>query len=283
MTVAFFGLTGPTGVLPHCLYRDDDGSEPARGRPHGGGVPRPVQSSPDLAVLPGLGAHTARTWPTRPGERGSDLPAGIFDLVGLGLEPLQNRSAVLPRRGPPLSTLGSFARRGSPCGGPRPNLLNDYFGLPHRGRPVRRPVAPPGRVEDRSRLGGVGRSQRPGHVTLVVGARVLGRAGEVPPAGRAADSLATASWPSPPMATDFRALAQLHPRPIVDSEFAFDVQLILAASEVPACRLGPSLPRFAPVGPFRLAQEPPVREGCRGRGVRLGRLRRLSSARSINR
>jgi type VI secretion system protein ImpH len=226
MTVAFLGLTGPLGVLPHCY------TELAFARTRAGD--RTLASFLDL-FHHRLISLFYRAWVKHRlavlyelGEAGpfSDY---VLDLIGLGFESLQGR-----REFPDTALIfyaGLFARRHRPAvmlG----SLLREYFGLPveilqFAGRWLR--LSP----DDRSTLGASGRHNALG-VSLVLGERVWDEQGKF------RLRVGPLTWDRflafDPDGADFRALAQMA-RLYVDGELDFDVQLVLKAEEVPACRL----------------------------------------------
>ncbi len=227
MTVAFAGLTGPMGVLPYCY------TELILDRSRAGD--RTASAFFDLFNHRILSLFY-RAWqkyrPYLGYERGDADPAArhLFDLMGLGLEPLRGRFSFPDEA--LLFYAGLFSRRHRPAVGLE-RLLADYFGQPievhqFEGRWLR--LEP----EDCSTIGrdaahnGLGTS-------LVLGGRVWDEQGKfrlrVGPLGL--DAFLAFS----PDGDAFRALGQLT-RHYADAEFDFDVQLILKADEVPGCQLG---------------------------------------------
>lgn len=236
MTVAFLGLTGPSGVLPHCY------TELLIGRARVGD--RTAAAFLDL-FNHRLISLFFRAWekyrPYLAHERGEGDCASrhLFDLIGLGLEPLRGRNSF------PDEALrfysGFFSRRHRPAV-VLARLLKDYFALPVEVRQFVGqwlPLAP----DDRSRLGDSG-AHNGLATSLVLGSRVWDEQGKFrlrlgPLSFRRFLALS-------PDGEDFRALVQMT-RMYVDAEFTFDVQLVLAAEEVPACLLSreaPSRPRL---------------------------------------
>jgi type VI secretion system protein ImpH len=237
LTVAFFGLTGPMGVLPYCY------SELVADRSRAG------DQTP--AAFLDLFNHRLislffRAWekyrPALAFERGEDDPLTrcLFSLMGLGLEPLRSRNEFPD--GVLLAFAGAFAQRHRSAvmlG----RLLSDRSGMPvevlqFQGHWLR--LDP----EDRSSLGASGRNNALGR-TLVVGERVwdvrskfrlrlgplsIEQFEAMSPDGRA-----------------FRSLCQMA-RLYVDGELDFDVQFVLRADEVPECRLSGGSARGARLG-----------------------------------
>jgi type VI secretion system protein ImpH len=231
MTVAFMGLTGPTGVLPHA-YTDLL-------------IDRARMGDRTAAGFLDLLNHRLislffRAWekyrPYLAHERGEGDRASrhLFDLIGLGLEPLRNRNTF------PDDALrfysGFFARRHRPAI-VLVRLLKEYFGLPIEvvqfvGQWL--PLEP----ADRSRLGASGAHNGLG-TTLVLGSRVWDEQGKF--RIRVGPLTFAQFLAFSPDGADFRSLVQMT-RMYADAEFTFDVQLILMAEEVPACHLGPKSP-----------------------------------------
>ncbi len=236
LTVAFLGLTGPLGVLPHSY--GELILERARAGDH------------TTAAFFDLFNHRMislfyRAWakyrPFLAYERGEGDQAArhLFDLIGLGLEPVRNRNAF-----PDVALLyyaGFFARRPRPAVGLE-RLLAEYFGMPvevrqFQGRWLR--LDP----DDRSRLGAGGINNGLG-TSLLLGAKVWDEQGQFRLRVGPLDYGRFLAFS--PDGEAFRVLVQLT-RQYVDTELDFDVQLILAAAEVPACRLdrkAPARPRL---------------------------------------
>jgi type VI secretion system protein ImpH len=227
MTVAFLGLIGPTGVLPHAYTELV--------------IERLRNGDRTLAAFLDLFHHRLisyfyRAWEkNRPaiayerGGRDDPLTELLFGLLGLGMPTLRGRmdlpDAAL------LSYAGLLAQRHRPAGSLRA-ILSDYLGQPVAvesfvGRWLR--LEP----SDASRLGRQGPFNQLG-TSLVVGSRVWDEQGKfrvrVGPL-----SLADyrAFLPGTPA---FTALCQLA-RFFVGPELDFDVQLVLQAAEVPAPEL----------------------------------------------
>lgn len=226
MEVNFFGLTGPSAVLPHVytellLERTRKGDE-------------------SLVAFLDLFHHRLlslfyRAWEkhhvfvAREGGADDQFARHLFDLIGLGIPALKNRhefpdAALLPYS-------GFFARRHRPAV-VLETLLRDYFELPIEveqfvGRWLE---LEPG---DRSMVGAAGRNNALGS-SLVLGSRVWDAQGKIRlrigPLGF--DRFQALQ----PDGAEFRAVAQMV-RLFVDLEFEFDVQLVLKAEDVPACRL----------------------------------------------
>lgn len=226
MTVAFFGLTGPSGVMPYAYTELM--------------IERARAGDRTLSAFLDLFNHRLislfyRAWeksrPYLAHEMGGDDPTSrhLFSLIGLGLEPLRNRSAF-PDEAMRFYA-GLFARRHRPAIG-LTRLLNDYFGLPveiHQFVGQWLPMFP----EDRSRLGASGAHNALG-VSLVLGARVWDEQGKFRVViGPLSLPQFLAFLPDGP---DFKALSQMV-RMYVDAEYGFDIQLLLKADDVPACHL----------------------------------------------
>ncbi|MBX6314335.1 MAG: type VI secretion system baseplate subunit TssG [Isosphaeraceae bacterium] len=240
LTVAFMGLTGPLGVLPYCY------SELILTRTRAGD--RTLEAFLDL-FNHRLIALFYRAWAKHrlavlhergESERFSDY---LLDLIGLGLEPLRGRHEFPDAA--PRYYAGIFAQRHRPVV-MLEALLRDYFGLPvvvcqFEGHWLR---LEPG---DRSTLGVSGQHNQLG-ASLILGRRVWDEQGKFRlRVGPLSFEQFLVYLPDGP---NFRALTQMT-RLYGDGEFAFDVQLVLKAEEVPGCRLssspgaGPRLGRFA--------------------------------------
>jgi type VI secretion system protein ImpH len=226
MAVNFLGLTGPSGVLPH-VYTELL-------------IARTRQGDRTLAAFLDLFNHRLislfyRAWEKHhflvACERGGDEPLAryLFDLIGLGSPSLRNRGAFPDRALLPYS--GFLARRHRPAV-VLEALLQDYFGLPVEveqfvGRWLE---LEPG---DRSTMGATGRHNELG-ASLVLGARVWDAQGKIRlRIGPLSFDRFLALQPDGP---DFLPLADLV-RLYLDPEFEFDLQLVLEAGDVPACRL----------------------------------------------
>jgi type VI secretion system protein ImpH len=240
VTVSFFGLTGPSGVLPYTytellLERRRVGDH-------------------TLASFLDLLNHRLislfyRAWekhhPLVPFERGDAdrFAQHLFALIGLGARPFRGRHEFPD--GAALSYASFFARRHRPAV-VLEGLLQDYFGLAVRvlqfsGRWLN---LEPG---DRSTIGAAGAHNALG-VSFVLGTRVWDEQGafrlRIGPLSFEEFQRFLPDGPA------FRTLAQMT-RLFVDAEFDFDVQLVLKAEDVPACRLssqpggGARLGRFA--------------------------------------
>jgi type VI secretion system protein ImpH len=239
MTVAFFGLIGPTGVLPH-VY-----TELVMDRLRNG--------DRTLAAFLDIFQHRMlsffyRAWEKhRPaivherGARDDPLTELIFSLVGLGAPSLRGRMSVPDRALLPYA--GILAQRHRPAGS-LASLLSDYFAKPFRvesfvGRWLR--LEP----DDRSRLGRLGPYNQLGS-SLVVGARVWDEQSKFRiRVGPLCLADYRAFLPGQPA---FESLCELA-RFFVDGEYEFDVQLVLKADEAP----------------------PPLLSGADGDGLQLGR------------
>jgi type VI secretion system protein ImpH len=228
MTVAFLGLTGPLGVLPHCY------SELVASRIREGD--NTLEAFLDLFNHRMI-SHFYRAWErSRPAvshERGDDgrLSRLIFSLMGLGTDHLRDRNCFPDAALLPFAS--AFARRQRPAV-MLESLLKDHFGLPVAvesfiGRWLK--LDP----EDFSRLKPGADPKNALGVGLVVGTRVWDEQGAFrlvvgPLTLDRFRSLA-------PDGTTFRSLATMT-RMFVDGEFEFDIQLVLLAKEVPSCQLG---------------------------------------------
>ncbi|SIO61733.1 type VI secretion system protein ImpH [Singulisphaera sp. GP187] len=226
MRVNFFGLTGPSGVLPH-VYTELL-------------MERSRLGDHSLAAFFDLINHRLislfyRAWEKHhfivAREHGGDEPFArhLFDLIGLGTTALRNRhefpdAALLPYS-------GFFARRQRPAV-VLESLLRDYFDFPIEieqfvGRWLQ--LEP----SDCSSLGALGRNNELGG-SLVLGSRAWDAQGKIRiRLGPLSFDRFQALQPDGP---EFLAVAQMV-RLFVDVEFEFDVQLILKAEDVPPCRL----------------------------------------------
>ncbi|HEX8203889.1 MAG TPA: type VI secretion system baseplate subunit TssG, partial [Isosphaeraceae bacterium] len=245
MAVAFMGLTGPLGVLPVCYtelvmdrlragdralaafldlfhhrlvsffyrawekYRPAIAYERSRARP------------PEAD-----GAANGRAATTAPPDAFSDY---LFHLIGLGTRPLRGRHTFADAG--LLAYAGLFAQRHRPAV-VLEALLRGYFGLTievHQfvGQWLR---LDPG---DRSTIGASGAHNALGRGALL-GERVWDEQGKFRlRVGPLSFAQFQEHQPDRPL---FRALAEMA-RLFVDAEFAFDVQLVLKAAEVPSSRL----------------------------------------------
>jgi type VI secretion system protein ImpH len=240
MTVAFLGLTGPSGVLPH-VY-----TELLMQRERAGD--RTLIDFLDL-FNHRLISLFYRAWEKHhvvvAHERGEDdrFARYLFALMGLGIPPLRGRNSF-----PDVALLsysGFFARRHRPAV-VLESLLSDVFEAP---------VAveqffghwlhlSPG---DRSTIGANGANNSVG-VSMVVGERVWDEQGSI---RIRLGPLKFEQFRSfLPDGSAYRHLAELV-RLFIGPELDFDVQLVLEAAEVPGCRLtsapgeGIRLGRFA--------------------------------------
>jgi type VI secretion system protein ImpH len=267
MVVSFLGLIGPNGVLPHHYtalllwrtIREKDNSlrdwldvfqhrivsqfyrawekyrlpfaferfraeaRPRRGSTgEGSGVftfPSPPTATPN--------APTA----ARPEQADDPITRGVYCLVGLGTGGLRGRLTV-----PDAAFLyyaGQFAHQPRNATSLR-GLLEDYFGLPTEVRTLQGQWLVLGE-EDTARIAGRGgRNNQPGQ-TLIVGRRVW----DVQSKFRL--RVGPLSYQQfrqlMPSGEGLRPLCQLT-RMYVGPELDFDVQPVLWAREVPACRLG---------------------------------------------
>jgi type VI secretion system protein ImpH len=234
MTTPFMGLIGASGALP-TVYTEALIALKNRRR-----------NAPALDFLDlfhhRLVSHFYRAWEKynvpalwergnreAPGEVGRDaFSKHLFDLIGLGPEPLRNRQAVSD--GALLYYSGFFAQQHRPAG-VLEQLLRDHFGQPARvlsfhGQWLRL------QEDQQSRMGRNGTFNRLG-IDTVAGRKVwddqgkfrvrLGPLGfeelrDFQPGGRHADELMD--------------LIRFFCR----GELNFDVQFVLKAEEVPACR-----------------------------------------------
>jgi type VI secretion system protein ImpH len=228
MTVAFLGLTGPLGVLPHCY------SELVARRIREGD--HTLEAFLDL-FHHRMTSHFYRAWErSRPAisqERGSGgrLSRLIFALIGLATDGLHERNRFPDAALLPFAS--AFARRQRPII-ILERLLNDHFGLPVAvesfvGRWLKLDPA------DYSRLKPGADPKNALGVGLVVGTRVWDQQGafRLVIGPLTLDRFRTLS----PDGETFRSIAQMT-RMFVDGEFEFDIQLVLLAKEVPACQLG---------------------------------------------
>jgi type VI secretion system protein ImpH len=229
MTVAFMGLVGPSGVLPR-VY-----TELVMERRRAG------DRTP--AAFLGIFEHRAvslfyRAWEKNhfavARERGGPDPLTdcVFDVIGLGRGPLRNRhefpdDAI-------LFYAGFFAKRHRPAV-VLESLLRDYFEVPvtvqqFAGCWLR--LAP----GDRSKVGASGAHNGLG-MSTVLGQKVWDEQGMIRVRiGPLTFREFLAHQPDGPAALP---LAQMV-RHFVDSELDVQIQLILRAEEVPACRLTPA-------------------------------------------
>jgi type VI secretion system protein ImpH len=226
MMVNFLGLFGPSGALPS-HYTELL-------------IARARQGDHTLAAFLDLLNHRLvslfyRAWEKHHAlvlyERGVEdqVARRLFDLIGLGLPTLRNRhdfsDTVL------LFYSGCFARRQRPAV-VLEALLNDYYGMPIAveqfvGQWL---VLEP---EDRSTIGARGAHNALG-VSLVLGERVWDEQGKI---RLRVGPLSFAEFLTLlPGGPTLRSLAQMT-RLFLDSEFDFDVQLVLRADEVPDCHL----------------------------------------------
>jgi type VI secretion system protein ImpH len=259
MTVAFLGLTGPSGVLPRHytelllrLERDAKGPEK-----------RALRAWLDL-FNHRLTSLFYRAWekyrfaiPYERGEyargEGDAFTRSLFSLVGLGVPALRGRLRVSAWEGDEaegrervlgrvddlaLLHYGGFLAHRPRCAASLEALVQDYFGLPAQARQFQGQWL---RLEpaSQSRLGGGARNNELG-VSLVAGERVWDvqskfrlRLGPLR-YPRFRDLLPDRSPGPGPKA--FFLLCQLV-RLYAGPEFDFDVQLVLRAEDVPECRL----------------------------------------------
>jgi len=247
MQVNFLGLTGPSGVLPH-VYTELL-------------LERTRQGDHSLAAFLDLINHRLlslfyRAWEKHhvfvERERGGDDPFArhLFDLIGLGTPALKNRhefpdAALLPYS-------GFFSRRHRPAV-VLETLLRDYFALPIEveqfvGRWL---VLEP---DDRSSVGTSGRNNGLG-TSLVLGSRVWDAQGKIRiRIGPLGFDRFQALQPDGP---EFRAVSQMV-RLFVDVEFEFDIQLVLKAEDVPACRLSSGAGQGARLGRYAWLRSRPM-------------------------
>ena len=222
MTVAFMGLTGPSGVLPH-HYTEFL-----------------LDGNTEAAAFLDLFNHRLialffRAWekyrPALAREAGApDLLKGcLLAFVGRGTEGLQERYDFSDDAF--LCHASAFAQRRRPAL-VLERLLRDYFGLNVEveqfvGRWL---VLDPA---DRSTLNPEGGNNGLG-TSLLLGGRVWDAQGKFRlRVGPLTEAQFLALLPG---GDDFRALAQMT-RAFVDLGLDFDVQLVLKAEEVPQCRL----------------------------------------------
>ncbi|WZP00785.1 type VI secretion system baseplate subunit TssG [Isosphaeraceae bacterium EP7] len=237
MTVAFLGLTGPSGAMPHAY------TELVQERRRAGDA--------GLAAFLDLFNHRLislfyRAWEKhrplvadeqarlravahgRPDDDG--LNRHLMALIGLGLPALRDRQGLPDSV--PLAYANLFARRQRPAVMLSAMLL-DYADYPveviqFQGSWLALDPA------DRSRMGRAGGFNRLG-VDLVVGGRVRDVQGRfrlrIGPLDLGQYRALLPGGPS------LRPLAELT-RLYVGGELSFDVQLVLKADQVPPCRLG---------------------------------------------
>lgn len=226
MTVAFLGLTGPSGVLPHTY------SELVEDRARAG--------DRTLGAFLDLFGHRLvslfyRAWEKHnvvvPHERGEadGFDRHLFSLMGLGIRPLRGRHDFNDEA--LLYFAGLFGQRHRPAV-MLSALLRGFFGLDFEIRQFQGAWLDLG-DDDRSTLGASGAHNGLG-TSLVIGRRVWDEQGRfrirIGPLGfkEFRDYL--------PGGPALRPLAELV-RLYVDAELDFDIQLVLRAEEVPACRL----------------------------------------------
>jgi type VI secretion system protein ImpH len=240
MTVAFMGLVGPSGVLPR-VYTE---LLLARGR----------AGDRTAAAFFDVFNHRAvslfhRAWEkyrflvARERGEADRFSEAIFHLIGLGAGPLRGRHEfpddVL------LFYSGFFAQRRRPAV-VLEALLRDYFEVPvevHQfmGRWLR--LAP----GDRSKIGASGAHNALGS-GMILGQKVWDEQGMI--RVRIGPLSFEQFLAHQPDGDASRPLAQMV-RLFVDGEFDLQVQLVLRADEVPACRLtsgpgtGPRLGRYS--------------------------------------
>jgi type VI secretion system protein ImpH len=235
MTVAFMGLTGPMGVLP-TFYTEKLIEEFLRHRR----IKR--DSIPPLAAFFDLFnhrliSHFYRAWdkyhPFSAWDRAvrEPLDRAVVSLAGLRL-PATGERASFTREA--LSYYaGLFASRHRHAAGLE-DLLTGYFGEPVEilqfiGRWL---SLEPG---DCSRLGARGSNNQVA-VNLTLGSRVWDERGKFRlRVGPLTLKRYTELLPGRPA---FRALVKVA-RLYIGPEYEFDVQIVLRASDVPLCRLGP--------------------------------------------
>lgn len=227
MTVAFMGLTGPSGVLPH-QYTELL-------------IERARRKDSTLREFLDLFNHRMislfhRAWEKYrfpiAYERGEEdrFSQYLFDLMGMGTGGLRGRLEIADER--LLFYVGLLAQR-PPSAHALERLLQDYFGVPaevsqFEGQWIELSE------EDQSSLGASGKNHELG-VSTVAGRRIWDQQAKfrvkVGPLTfrQFCDFL--------PDGATFRPLAQLI-RFFVGQELDFDIQLILRAGEVPTCRLG---------------------------------------------
>ncbi len=252
MSITFLGLTGPQGVLPYCY------TELVMERNRAGD--RTLAAFLDL-FHHRLASLFYRAWQKHhlaaleEQEESSRFSAHLFDLIGLGMEPLRNRHAF-PDEALPFFA-GAFAQRHRSAV-MLERLLIDYFELPvavcqFEGRWLR--LAP----DDRSRLGASGRFQQLG-VSLVVGEKVRDEQGKF------RLRIGPLSFPQflalSPDGPDFRALTQMT-RLFVQGELDYDVQLVLKAEEVPDCQLSSTPEAGARLGRHAWLKSRPLADDAR--------------------
>jgi type VI secretion system protein ImpH len=247
MTVAFLGLTGPSGVLPQ-VY-----TELLLERRRAGD--RTLAEFLDM-INHRLIALFYRAWEKHhvivAHERVGDDPFAkyVFALLGLGIPPLRNRHSF-----PDIALLkyaGIFARRHRSAV-VLEALLGDVFGLPVAVEQfVGRWLAL--EPSDRSTIGAAGANNALA-VSMVLGARVWDEQGSI---RIRLGPLSLAQFQSFLLGgPGFRHLTELV-RLFVDAELDFDVRLVLKAGEVPDCRLSSDPARGARLGRFAWVKARPL-------------------------
>jgi type VI secretion system protein ImpH len=237
MTVAFLGLTGPSGVMPHTY------TELVQERRRAGDAGlaafldlfnhrlislfyRAWEKHRLLVADEQAGLHA--TAAGRPNDDG--LGRQLMALIGLGLPDLRGRRGLPDSV--PLAYANLFARRQRPAV-MLSAMLRDYASFPVEVLQFQASwlVLDPA---DRSKMGRLGAFNRLG-VDLVAGGRVRDIQGRfrlrIGPLGLAQYRALLPGGPS------LRPLAELT-RLYVDGELSFDIQLVLKAGQVPPCRMG---------------------------------------------
>jgi type VI secretion system protein ImpH len=235
MTVAFFGMTGPLGLLPHSY------TELLLDRTRHGD--RALWDFLDL-FHHRLISLFYRAWEkyrfpvAYERSRRDPFTEYLFDLIGMGTKGLSGRTSV-PDQGL-LLYAGLIAQKPHSAVSIE-SVLRDYFGVPARilqffGQWL------PLDAEYRSRLGAANSELG---INLVCGERVR----ETQSKFRV--RLGPMTFPTfrsfLPAGTTFRPLADLT-RFLAGLEYDFDVQLVLRAAEVPACELSSIAPAPALLG-----------------------------------
>lgn len=243
MTVNFFGLTGPSGVMPH-VYTE---LIQARARASDAGPAAFLDLLNHRLISLFYGAWEKHHIAVAAEAGGPDRFAGyLFSLIGLGLKPLTTRHAFPDRV--LLTYAGFLARRQRPAI-VLEAMLADHFGIDVEVVPFAGQWLVLGEG-DRSIVGSRPRNNALG-VDFVLGARVYDEQGKVRlRLGPLGFSDFLAYLPDGP---SFRPLVEMA-RLFLDAEFDLDVQLVLKAEEAPACRLssrpgeGARLGRYAWLG-----------------------------------
>jgi type VI secretion system protein ImpH len=247
MTVAFMGLTGPSGVLPR-VYTE----LLIERRRSGDRTPAAFFDAFNHRAI----SLFYRAWEkyrfvvAREQGRDDRFSHAVFSLLGLGAGPLRDRHEFPDDA--LLFYAGFFAQRHRPAV-VLEAMLRDYFGVPLEvrqfvGRWLK--LAP----DDRSTSGVSGRHNAVG-ISTILGSKVWDEQGTIEiRVGPLSFSEFLSHQPDGPSSVPLAQMVRL----FVDGEFDVRVRLVLRADEVPPCRLssapglGPRLGRYAwpRSGPF---------------------------------